>query len=177
MAFMSWTDLLRTVATLGFGAVVAGAFSLLAARFAYKRDARARYSTRRSDHLEKLLESVVEIEHTYIKQKSAFEKYIALKTSNPAEAAKAKISFEALDSELYAGLENGVRISSFLLLLGETKANLLFWEYHDALFVWFQQSAPDLEGLSESALDDIRKTLRSAREKLLGALATAYKEN
>ena len=172
---MTWTDVADTAIKIGLGALVAGGFGYLNVRLGYARDDRAQYLKRRRDHLETVLEMVVEVENIYILQKSALETFRACKGSNAPKAEQASRDFAELDEKLFNVLAKFTNSSSVLLMLGEKAANAKLEAYHEAMGGWYECSFLDLDSFPEQEFAQHRKAIISARVDALAALASSYR--
>jgi hypothetical protein len=172
---MTWIEVVDSALKISLGAIVAGGFAYLNARLAHQRDDQARYAARRRDHLEKILELLTEIEHTYISQKGALERYRFFKDHAAAKAGAASQDFSQLDDKLYAEIAKFTRASSVLLMLGQKSANAMLLSYRDAIDEWYQYSILDLDGFPEARLNELSDKIRISRETALAALSESYK--
>jgi hypothetical protein len=172
---MTWIEVADTAIKILGGALVAGGFGYLNARLGYKRDDRAQYAKRRRDHLEKVLEMLVEVEDIYIRQKGAIERFRCYKDNNTPKADKASSDFNELDEKLYAATAKFTQSSSVLLIFGEQLAKAKLERYGDAIGDWYEHSFLELDSFPEERIAELRATIRSAREDAFAALASAYR--
>ncbi len=171
---MTWIEIVDTVVKISLGAVVAGAFGYLNARMGYVKDDRARFATRRRDHLEKILEMLVEIENTYIHQKGSLDDHRFYKDRDPLKSEAASREFWVLDEKIRACFAKFTHASSVLLLLGERAADAELTKYQDAIDEWLKLSGHGLEAFPDSKYNEVRASIKSAREAAFAALAAAY---
>ncbi len=171
---MTWIEVVDSAMKISLGAVVAGGFGYLNARLAQRKDDQARYATRRRDHLEKILELLTEVEHTYISQKGALERHRFYLTADLTKAAEASQAFAALDEKLYAEIAKFTRASTVLLLLGQKEADTKLLMYRDAVDEWYQSSILDLTSFPEGRFNQLRDKIKSSREAALAALSASY---
>jgi hypothetical protein len=172
---MTWIEVVDTAVKISMGALVAGGFGYLNARLSYQRDDQARYATRRRDHLDKILDLLTEVEHTYISQKGALERYRFYKNTDVSKANLASQEFSQLDDKLYAETAKFTRASSVLLMFGQKSTEAKLMEYRDAVDEWYQNSILDLDGFSEEALNRLRRGIIASHAAAFAALYESYK--
>ncbi|MCY1279504.1 hypothetical protein D9M68_632950 [compost metagenome] len=172
---MTWIEVVDSAVKIGLGALIAGGFSYFNASLNLDSERRARLSTRRRDHLEKILELIAELENKYTHQKWRLESYrFYLAKGDNVRATEEEREFEQLDKQLYLAMDRIPKASTVLLLLGEKHADTLLWAFREAIDGWVRWSVLDASVFPESDKEARAKAVREAREKLLDALSGAY---
>lgn len=166
-------EVVDSAVKIGLGALISGVFLSRAASAAFERDARTEYARRRRDMLEKVVDMLIAFDKVYRHQKALYDTFCL--TTSPAERARIKQEFDALDEQLRVAFERFADASGILLMLGEADAEAALDAYYDAANKWYETPLPEAPEADLSALEPLKGQVLVTRCGLMKKLSSAYR--
>jgi hypothetical protein len=165
-------EVIDSAVKIGLGACIAGLASYFTTRTTLKRAAKAEYTKRRRDLLERVINLLIDFDKIYRHQKALYDTFCSSTSEEERETLRKE--FAALDEQLRVAFEKFADASGFLSIIGETAADRALDEYWDAANKWYETDLPTEEGVDET-LELLRHSVVAKRDALMKLVATAYK--